>query len=285
MDASSRQATRRCAPPTLHSTMADAPAAVAGVKRERDEAKGKGPMAPPSTRVKDAAVCCPLVYGSLAFWLGRKADEFHTHKWTLFVRGPHGEDLGYFVEKVVFKLHPSFAQPVREITKPPFEVSEKGWGEFECHIRIHFKDLTEKPLEVAHIVKLYDGTTPQAANQPVVSEFYDEVVFTDPRTEFHAELMNATKQPMEPHPLNAHFTTFEDAPEVETLVKAGEYVAGQLQTVKDSIARLDHQIGLARQLEQSRAAQEHAAHQQAAAQRAAQQQRAQAQRAAQPGYK
>ena len=133
--------------------------------------------------------------------------------------------------------------------------------------------------------QLYDGTTPQAANQPVVSEFYDEVVFTDPRTEFHAELMNATKQPMEPHPLNAHFTTFEDAPEVETLVKAGEYVAGQLQTVKDSIARLDHQIGLARQLEQSRAAQEHAAHQQAAAQQAAQQQRAQAQRAAQPGYK
>ena len=58
-------------------------------------------------------------------------------------------------------------------------------------------------------------------------------------------------------------------------MKAGEY-AGQLQTVKDSIARLDHQIGLAQQLEQSRAAQEHAAHQQAAAQRA-QQQRAQQQ--------
>ena len=136
--------------------------------------------AAPAKRVKDAAVCCPLVYGSLAFWLGRKADEFHTHKWTLFVRGPHGEDLGYFVEKVVFKLHPSFAQPVREVTKPPFEVSEKGWGEFECHIRIHFKDPTEKPVEVSHIVKLYDGTTPQAANQPVVSEVYDEVVFHGP---------------------------------------------------------------------------------------------------------
>ena len=116
--------------------MADAPPPPAGVKRERDGAAkgkgGKGVVAPaaPAQRVKDAAVCCPLVYGSLAFWLGRKADEFHTHKWTLFVRGPHGEDLGYFVEKVVFKLHPSFAQPVREVTKPPFEVSEKGWGEF-----------------------------------------------------------------------------------------------------------------------------------------------------------
>ena len=171
---------------TKKQKMADAPPP-AGVKRERDGAAkgkgGKGVVAPaaPAKRVKDAAVCCPLVYGSLAFWLGRKADEFHTHKWTLFVRGPHGEDLGYFVEKVVFKLHPSFAQPVREVTKPPFEVSEKGWGEFECHIRIHFKDPTEKPVEVSHIVKLYDGTTPQAANQPVVSEVYDEVVFTDPR--------------------------------------------------------------------------------------------------------
>ena len=268
--------------------MADAPPPPAGVKRERDGAAkgkggkgGKGVVAPaaPATRVKDAAVCCPLVYGSLAFWLGRKADEFHTHKWTLFVRGPHGEDLGYFVEKVVFKLHPSFAQPVREVTKPPFEVSEKGWGEFECHIRIHFKDPTEKPVEVSHIVKLYDGTTPQAANQPVVSEVYDEVVFTDPREPFYQQLMNAKKEPTEPHPLNGHFSKFEDAAEVETLVKAGEYVAGQLQTVKDSIARLDHQIGLARQLEQSRAAQEHAAHQQAAAQRAQQQRAAQQQQA------
>ena len=77
--------------------MADAPPP-AGVKRERDGAAkgkgGKGVVAPaaPAQRVKDAAVCCPLVYGSLAFWLGRKADEFHTHKWTLFVRGPHGEE-------------------------------------------------------------------------------------------------------------------------------------------------------------------------------------------------
>ena len=128
-------------------------------------------------------------------------------------------------------------------------------------------------------MKLYDGTTPQAANQPVVSEVYDEVVFTDPREPFYQQLMSAKKEPTEPHPLNGHFSKFEDAAEVETLVKAGEYVAGQLQTVKDSIARLDHQIGLARQLEQSRAAQEHAAHQQAAAQRA-QQQRAQQQQQA-----
>ena len=50
------------------------------------------PPPPPKQRKKDTTVCCPLVYGSMAFWLGRKADEVHTHRWTLFVRGPHGED-------------------------------------------------------------------------------------------------------------------------------------------------------------------------------------------------
>ena len=122
-------ARKRCR--TQAQRMADAPPP-AGVSASAAPPVGAAAApAAPAKRVKDAAVCCPLVYGSLAFWLGRKADEFHTHKWTLFVRGPHGEDLGYFVEKVVFKLHPSFAQPVREVTKPPFEVSEKGWGEFD----------------------------------------------------------------------------------------------------------------------------------------------------------
>ena len=64
------------------------------------------------------------------------------------MRGPHGEDISYFIEKVTFKLHPSFQQAVREVTSPPFEVTEKGWGEFEATIRIHFKDPNEKNVEM-----------------------------------------------------------------------------------------------------------------------------------------
>jgi len=48
------------------------------------------------------------------------------------------------VAKVVFQLHASFAQPIREYTEPPFEVTERGWGEFEAQIRIHWKDPAEK---------------------------------------------------------------------------------------------------------------------------------------------
>jgi YEATS domain-containing protein 4 len=225
----------------------------------------KEAMAPPPAKIrkKNTAVCCPLVYGSVAFWLGRKADEYHTHKWTLFVRGPHGEDLGYFVEKVVFKLHPSFAQPVREIHEPPYEVTEKGWGEFEASVRVHFRDPSERPVEFSHVVKLYDGTTPQVATQPVVSEVYDEVVFTEPHEALYDRAMARSGPPPAGHPLNENFSRFDDAPEMETLLRAGEYVRGQLHSVKDAIARLDHQIGLARQMEQSRQAQEQHAAQQA----------------------
>ena len=95
---------------------------------------------PPKTtkvpRTSNTTVCVPVVYGSIAFWLGKKAYEYQTHRWTLYVRGPKGEDLSYAISKVAFHLHPSFAQPIREITSPPFEVTETGWGEFEANIRM-----------------------------------------------------------------------------------------------------------------------------------------------------
>jgi YEATS domain-containing protein 4 len=101
--------------------------------------------------MNDVSIHCPIAYGSIAFWLGKKAEETQTHRWTLFVRGPNGkaliptssapllasrfcysgEDISYFVSKVVFFLHESFAQPVRTVTEPPFELSENGWGEFD----------------------------------------------------------------------------------------------------------------------------------------------------------
>lgn len=38
--------------------------------------------------------------------------------------------------QVSFTLHSSFAQPVRELTTPPYEVHEEGWGEFDVAIKV-----------------------------------------------------------------------------------------------------------------------------------------------------
>lgn len=62
-------------------------------------------------------------------------------RWTLYLRSPNPTyDLSNAISRVIFQLHPSFAQPTRELTKPPFEVTETGWGEFEASIRIVWRE-------------------------------------------------------------------------------------------------------------------------------------------------
>ncbi|KAI8028855.1 Transcription initiation factor TFIID subunit 14b [Camellia lanceoleosa] len=105
-------------------------------------------------RLKDVEICVPIVYGTMAFWLGRKASEYQSHKWTVYVRGASNEDLGAVIKRVEFQLHPSFSNPLRVVKSPPFELSECGWGEFEIAISLFFhSDVCDKKL--ALIIQLY----------------------------------------------------------------------------------------------------------------------------------
>ena len=60
-----------------------------------------------------------------------------------------------YVKKVNFKLHDSYANANRTLTKPPYEVTETGWGEFEIVIKIYFQDPSERPVTIYHILKLF----------------------------------------------------------------------------------------------------------------------------------
>jgi YEATS domain-containing protein 4 len=51
-----------------------------------------------------------------------------------------------YVKKINFKLHDSYANQNRVLTKPPYEVTETGWGEFEIVIKIYFQDPNERPV-------------------------------------------------------------------------------------------------------------------------------------------
>jgi YEATS domain-containing protein 4 len=131
--------------------MPDAIATASKAGTSTSSAASSGPTAP--RRLEKTTACLPFVYGSVAFYLGKKADDFQTHQWTLYVRGPNNEDLSLVISKVIFQLHPSFAQPIRELTAPPFEVTERGWGEFEAQIRIIWKDPVEKATVVCNRTK------------------------------------------------------------------------------------------------------------------------------------
>eukprot|EP00804_Cyclotella_cryptica_P014072 CCRYP_019141-RA/>CCRYP_019141-RA protein AED:0.29 eAED:0.29 QI:257/1/1/1/0.5/0.33/3/1494/289 len=212
-----------------------------------------------TNRLENTTTCLPLAYGSIAFNLGPQADEYHTHKWTLYLRSPDKSfDLSVAISKVVFQLHPSFAQATREVTEPPFEVTESGWGEFEASLRIIWREVAEERSTVlTHVIKLYPTrpTVPTAdplphninTTEPVVSEKYDEVVFTNPKMEFHKLLQSGNKRPLS-YPLSnqpaviEYFRMYDDGADVQNMLAAKKFLEGELRNVKDRLLKADHEL-------------------------------------------
>ncbi|PIN06134.1 Transcription initiation factor IIF, auxiliary subunit [Handroanthus impetiginosus] len=220
-------------------------------------------------KLKDAEICVPIVYGNVAFWLGKKASEYQSHKWTVYVRGATNEDLGVVIKRAVFQLHSSFNNPTRIVDSPPFELSESGWGEFEIAITLHFhSDVTDKPLHLYHHLKLYpeDEAGPLSTKKPVVVESYDEIVFSEPSEAFFARVQNhpAVIVPRLPagftlppvpvedienrkrgdtkdHPLNQCFTSFSEADELLKLAAARQQVQAHIARLRRQLSLIDGQ--------------------------------------------
>uniref|UniRef100_A0A8C9BIN6 YEATS domain-containing protein 4 n=1 Tax=Phocoena sinus TaxID=42100 RepID=A0A8C9BIN6_PHOSS len=139
-------------------------------------------------RVKGVTVVKPIVYGNVAPYFGKKREEYgHTHQWTVYVKPYRNEDMSAYVKKIQFKLYESYGNPLRVVTKPPSEITETGWGEFEIIIKIFFIDPNGRPVTLYRLLKLFQGlpwwrsdTNAMLGKKTVVSEFYDEMIFQDP---------------------------------------------------------------------------------------------------------
>ena len=156
----------------------------------------------------------PFLFGTISTFVGKKADE-QKYNWTVYIRGMDREDLSYFIRKVTFLLHDSFEPPLRGrnienrynyigvnmvnerknavCEMAPFEVHESGWGEFSIGITVYFHDITIKPVEFFHHLKLFSDPSIVSGGgirRPVVAENYDEFVFFDVNEEFK-KILNA----------------------------------------------------------------------------------------------
>ena len=65
-----------------------------------------------------------------------QASEYQSHRWTVYMRSPTGEDLSHVLKKVTFVLHESFTDAHRDVAFPPYELTETGWGEFDIVIKL-----------------------------------------------------------------------------------------------------------------------------------------------------
>ncbi|OVA12841.1 YEATS [Macleaya cordata] len=224
-----------------------------------------------SKKLKDVEISVPIVYGTISFWLGKKASEYTSHKWTVYVRSATNEDLGVVVKRAVFQLHPSFDNPTRTVESPPFELSETGWGEFEIAISLFFhSDVSDKQLDLYHHLKLYpedDSSAPQSTKKPVVVESYDEIVFCEPSESFFARAQNhpAVSVPRLPasfnippagaiesvnekkrgdtkdHPLSQWFMNFSEADELLKLAAARQQVQAHIVKLRRQLTAMDGQ--------------------------------------------
>ncbi|KAL6269953.1 hypothetical protein ACE6H2_026864 [Prunus campanulata] len=221
-------------------------------------------------KLKDVEISVPIVYGNISFWLGKKANEYQSHKWTVYVRGATNEDLGVVIKRAVFQLHSSFNNPTRVIESPPFELSECGWGEFEIAITLFFHgDVCDKPLNLFHHLKLYpeDESGPMSTKKPVVVESYDEIVFPEPSEAFLARVQNqpalivprlpagSVLPPPVPvedpskrkrgdtkdHPMSQWFMNFSEADELLQLAAARQQVQAHIAKFRREISLLDGQ--------------------------------------------
>lgn len=155
-------------------------------------------------RVRSVQIHRPFIYGTEAIPFDpenrpKEAPPDHTHKWKVFVRGINNEDISYWLRKVQFKLHDTYANSVRMIESPPFEVEETGWGEFEIAIKFYFvPESTEKPQQIWHGLKLhpyYGDVEQQKRDRAMISSVcYEEVLFNEPVEVFY-DMLTGGSQP------------------------------------------------------------------------------------------
>ena len=178
-----------------------------------------------------------FVIGTIAYALGKKAEETKSHEWCVYIRAANpDEDISTFIKKVVFILHPTLQPPTRTLETGPFEVTEQGWGEFEITFQIFFHDSRETPVELKHMLKLYpDENAPAPAHgvpKPVVSERYDEFVFNSPSDALRQRLTaDAAPSPKGwRHSTHAkYFTDYESEAPQDSLQAIYQQITAQLQ--------------------------------------------------------
>lgn len=110
------------------------------------------------------------------------------------------DDISHFIKRVQFKLHDTYPQATRNVDKPPFSVTETGWGEFEIQIKVFFvPEANEKPITLFHHLKLHPWLGTVAAVEKnmaaTTTEPADPTTATNPQLEASESTLTDTTDP------------------------------------------------------------------------------------------
>jgi len=190
-----------------------------------------------------STVVVPVVVSTVSFWLGKKADEYHSHQWTVNVRHPEGKSMKHLVDHVVFQLHPSFSDPERKVCEEPFELTETGWGEFHIGITLHFHaESGIQPAKIQHPLKLYPegGENAQTHHKKyVIKEKYEEIVVVGATEAALKMCEGGFKENAPRSAIQEHFGEFSEEEQLKKLQDARlkvTYYTREIQKQMDSLS-------------------------------------------------
>jgi YEATS domain-containing protein 4 len=99
---------------------------------------------------------------------------------------PGGPDISTWLKKVVFVLHETFPNPVRNVESPPFELEETGYGGFFIVVKLYFQPIaSEKQQQRQHYLQLEaygeEALMAEQARTGIVrSEIVEFIEFNEP---------------------------------------------------------------------------------------------------------
>jgi hypothetical protein len=111
---------------------------------------------------------------------------------------------------------------------------------------IHFP-LSSPRTQISHAIKLYPpgslpNMVPTDTETPVVAEYYDEVVFTNPTESFYGQMMRLSSAPTLQYSQQAHFGKFADNDDFQALLEADKFLKQELTTVKERLLLQDGEL-------------------------------------------
>lgn len=191
-----------------------------------------------------ATVVKPIIYGSVAHYLGHENEDGHTHQWTVYLKSAENEDMSKYVQLVQFRLHNTYPDRIRNIIIPPYSLTETGYGEFKIAMRVYFFDPNENYVTLYHDIKLfkddYDSVS-DLSDVPVTSEYYDEMIFQNPTVPMFELLTHPKKIGAFGH---AHMIDYEakKAKDLEIILAARKKVKDEITLLKARLDALDEDI-------------------------------------------
>ncbi len=149
-----------------------------------------------------------------------------------------------------------------EITAPPFQVSETGWGAFEVGIEVYLKETGAAPFVLSHLLKLFPDagaagaaalvSAEGASSKPVLSERYDEIVFhvLPADAALRAQLLAGPLVEPPPYPYQDALTVFAPEADLAAIAHARGWLSERTKELEERLVKaraaesaLTHSLG------------------------------------------